>query len=98
MNSIVHFENRRHEHWQILSFYNSLFGWKISESPVKMIEGAGLSTSAWTTSRRALRPHSERNRALSRAAVSTEVVSRQSPCYTCEIVVDGAATTCPELP
>ena len=42
MNSVVHFEIGGTVA-KSAAFYGSLFGWKISHGPAKMIEGAGLS-------------------------------------------------------
>jgi predicted enzyme related to lactoylglutathione lyase len=42
MNPVVHFEIGGTNIGKSSAFYSSLFGWKISDGPVKMIEGAGL--------------------------------------------------------
>jgi predicted enzyme related to lactoylglutathione lyase len=42
MNQVVHFEIGGTDTVKSSAFYSSLFGWKISEGPPKMIEGAGL--------------------------------------------------------
>lgn len=42
MNPVVHFEIGGTSIVQSAAFYSSLFGWKISDGPVKMIDGAGL--------------------------------------------------------
>ena len=42
MNPIVHFEIGGTNIGQSTDFYSALFGWKIAQGPVKMIEGAGL--------------------------------------------------------
>ena len=42
MNAIVHFEIGGTNTAKTSAFYSSLFGWKIVEGQVKMIEGAGL--------------------------------------------------------
>jgi uncharacterized protein len=42
MNPVVHFEIGGTNTVESSAFYRSLVGWKISEGPVKMIEGAGL--------------------------------------------------------
>jgi predicted enzyme related to lactoylglutathione lyase len=42
MNPVVHFEIGGTDTAKSAAFYGALFGWKIAEGPVKMIEGAGL--------------------------------------------------------
>jgi predicted enzyme related to lactoylglutathione lyase len=42
MNSVVHFEIGGTNIDESSNFYSSLFGWKVSNGPVKLIEGAGL--------------------------------------------------------
>jgi predicted enzyme related to lactoylglutathione lyase len=42
MNPVVHFEIGGTNTAESSAFYSSLFGWKIVEGPVKMIESAGL--------------------------------------------------------
>ena len=43
MNHVVYFEIGGTDTDKSAAFYSALFGWKISNGPVKMIEGAGLS-------------------------------------------------------
>jgi predicted enzyme related to lactoylglutathione lyase len=42
MNPVVHFEIGGTNLDKSADFYSSLFGWKVSAGPPKMIEGAGL--------------------------------------------------------
>jgi predicted enzyme related to lactoylglutathione lyase len=42
MNSVVHFEIGGTNLSKSASFYRALFGWKISDGPPTMIEGAGI--------------------------------------------------------
>ena len=42
MNPVVHFEIGGTDLAKSTAFYSALFGWKISDGPAKMIEGAGL--------------------------------------------------------
>jgi predicted enzyme related to lactoylglutathione lyase len=42
MNPVVHFEIGGTNIDKSAHFYSSLFGWKVSTGPTKMIEGAGL--------------------------------------------------------
>jgi len=42
MNHVVHFELGGTNLAQSSAFYASLFGWKIADGPVQMIEGAGI--------------------------------------------------------
>jgi predicted enzyme related to lactoylglutathione lyase len=42
MNPVVHFEIGGTDVAKAAAFYSALFGWKISDGPTKMIDGAGL--------------------------------------------------------